>query len=69
MLAQEPWSAGCQQEDGAEGGLWGERRGRRVRLQAGTVGWSLMFLFTMRQDVEGMGKDSWPLSTAKTEKM
>lgn len=45
MLAQEPWSAGCQQEDGAEGGLWGETRGRRVSLQAGTVGWSLTFLF------------------------
>lgn len=54
MLAQEPWSAGCQQEDGAEGGLWGETRGRRVSLQAGTVGWSLTFLFI---DEAGRGGD------------
>lgn len=45
MLAQEPWSAGCRQEDGPEGGLWDERRGKRVRLQGGAVGWSLTLLF------------------------
>lgn len=43
--------------------------GRRVRLWDGTVGLSLTFLFMGEAGVEGMGKDSWPLSTAKIEKI